>query len=877
MPNRTPKLLVQQLTDTYTFIKEKNSNRAGDILVKMNLPQKPSKNENGLASIVVVGLLIILLTLITIGFARIMNRSVQNATSNETAASASYAAQSGLNDLADYLRTNPNVKSTKCNDLIKDSSGAKGPFYNDVNISGDNNVRLTCLLVNQRPTDLAYQNISNLKSKVVKLTTDTVTGTINSFMFSWQARDPSKNATPNPSVDLIDETSWNNSNYIPMLRVTLYPVTTSGALDDNVQNNSRTYFLVPSNAGGPSSKTFDYLSTPSGTKKRIKCDTSDVPGFTGTADYNCNAVINGLDQVTNIDYYYARITPIYNNIDLKIKGNDIDNRVVKFKNVQAVLDVTAKAGPAAKRLQSRVDIAGIDSSGAVVPSPNTSPDEDNAPDFSLRSANALCKRYKITDDVYDYLTLEGACPTTVCSGPGCGPYTPLPELSMNINTVDSQADTPGGSYVGIDYIGDGGSAQINWNTKDATSCDASGSGWSGSKTGLMAFTPTGLGTGSQTFNGLTNVLDYILTCRGPGSGVSPGVTRTVKAWPMPRVSFNNTTVTAGNSYSLSWTVRNSVSCSAGGAWNGAKSSSVAEATFSENQGTWPWNDNSTKTFTITCRDPSSSGRPVTAQITIGPGRPSNCPAGSCENNLNPPDCTANADIIDRGDGTGQMWWSGTCPNVSPGSGYYQRYSSTQPGWNDASNGLWGVGSGGSVELGAGGPYCIGLRVGADPWGFITDSGAEKCRTIGFPQVRISYFFVDAYDQGPSQCDASVTPAAYAGTWRCRNNRFVVNLNNGCPDGPHRFTTCSANFHSYLDGGSTSGISCRHRSNYGYFGGTYGGGFQNTSGSPTGWGWGGAGSPAPFYLECDGPTPGPGGSGTNRATACYNGGSCGITP
>jgi len=822
---------------------------------------KRFKTENGLASIVVVGLLVVLLTLITVGFARIMGRSVQNSTSNETAASASYAAQSGLNDLATYLRTNPDVYATRCNDLIVDSAGNKGPFYNDANVSGDKNTRYTCLLVNQRPTDLVYQNITNLKSKVVKLNTDIITSSISSFMFSWQARDQSKNALPAPATNIMDETTWNNNNYVPVLRISLYPILTGGAMDDNVQSNSRTWYLTPANSGGAASKTYDYLSTADGSRLKVQCDTSAVPGFNGTADYQCNAVISGLEKVTNIDYYYVRLTPIYNNVDIKIKANDIDNRVVKFKNVQAVLDVTAKAGPAAKRLQSRVDIAGIDTStGSITESPDLSPDQNSAPDFSLRSANGICKRYKITNDVYDYSGIDGACPN-----PASPPIkTPAPTLAMNVNGVDSQTATPGGAYYGTDYISSGGSAQINWNTTDATSCIASSStgSWSGEKKGIMSFTPTGVGTGTQTFGGLNNVQNYTLTCSGPGSGVSPGVSKTVTAWPPPVVSFNNTTVRAGNNYSLSWNVRNSISCTANGAWSGGKSSSVSQATFSESQGTWPWNDNSTKTFVLTCRDPQ--GRAQTATITLGPGRPPTCTAGdpSCGGPVDPPSC--HADPItwrDNGNGTGTMSWNGTCPDVSPGSGYYQliNCSGAVPcGW---------VGNASTATIGVG-TYCNELISGADPWGWLADGG-RSCITIGYPQVRIDYFEALAWDQGPAECDSST---GYYNQWLCRNDPTKVNPANGstCADGVHRYTACGGDvyWYSHLDGGSTSGISCSARSNVGGLGGS-GGGYY--SAGPYGWN----GVPYPFYVQCSGPTPGPGGGG-NSVTACWNGGDCGRT-
>lgn len=704
--------------------------------MQMRTLNKIKNQENGLASIVVVGLLVVLLTLITLGFAKIMGRSVQNQTSSETAASASYAAQSGLNDLATYLRTNLNVKATKCNDLIVDSSGNPRPFYNDINISGNNNTRLTCLLINQEPMDLAYQNITNLKSKVVKLTTNAVTGSIDSFMFSWESRDSSKTGLPATNVGLLDESTWNggSNNYVPMLRVSLYPITTSGALDDTVQTSSKTFYLVPANAGGAASKTFDYNATANGSRQHIMCDKTQIPNFTGTSDALCNVVITGLENVPNIDYFYARITPIYSNVNLYIKANDIDQRAVKFKGVQAVLDVTAKSGPAAKRLQSRVDISGIDSvTGNVIPSSNLTPSENVAPDFTLRSANAICKRYKITNDVYDYLTLDGSCPNGICSGVGCGPQTPPPTLSMNINGEDSQNARYG--YTGTVYISNGGSGQVNWTSQDATSCVASSTqgAWSGEQKGIMTFNANGTGTGSKTFPGITSVTDYSLTCTGPGTGISPGVKKTVRAWPRPVASISGpANITAGTNYTISWNANNASNCTFAGNWN--STASVANPTGVPNSDSQTmslgYQDDSTKTFTVTCFDPEGNS---TGPKTITYSRA----AGT----ILPPawDCYATTSASDTGDASVNYSWSGACPNANPALGTYSVTSSTDGGFNSTSR----TGSGTTPGLRTS-QFCLTLNSSLSPWGVVKTS--TSCAT---PQAPGS--------GGSSPCVADVTP------------------------------------------------------------------------------------------------------------------------
>src|SRR5258708_37743607 len=98
-----------------------------------------SRNQRGITSIVVVFVLVVLLTLIGIGFPKIMNRSLQSSAANQQAKAANYAAQSGVNDVLSYLKTNPDTSATKCDDLIKTG----GPLASAAKISADGSTAYT--------------------------------------------------------------------------------------------------------------------------------------------------------------------------------------------------------------------------------------------------------------------------------------------------------------------------------------------------------------------------------------------------------------------------------------------------------------------------------------------------------------------------------------------------------------------------------------------------------------------------------------------------------------------------------------------------------------------------------------------------------------
>lgn len=110
----------------------------------------------------------------------------------------------------------------------------------------------------------------------------------------------------------------------------------------------------------------------------------------------------------------------------------------------------------------------------------------------------------------------------------------------------------------------GQSATLMWTSTNATNCTAAGA-WSGNQalSGTLTVTPSDAGTAS-----------YDLTCTGPGGSANAEADLTVSA-PVPTVSVSvaPTTVTLGQSATLSWSSTQATSCTASGSWSGAQSTS----------------------------------------------------------------------------------------------------------------------------------------------------------------------------------------------------------------------------------------------------------------------------------------------------------------
>lgn len=830
-------------------------------------------NSSGMASIVAVGVMMILVTLIALGFARIMDRAAVNSQLHQASSTATYAAQSALNDIATYIKTNPTAYSKNCvgsNSLIG-SATSPGPFYNDANLGGgtDRNVQYTCLLLNQTPADLAYQALPSGGSRVVKATTSAFPGSLDKMMISWQPTNGQITGFPPTGNQLFDESTWSSlsNNYVPMLRVTLYPVSDTNSLA-SVQANSKTVFLYPQAASGTVPAP-NYASLVDGSILPVPCTSSIAAGdFNGTADYTCNIIIGNLATTTQpdaISYFYLRLTPIYGQADIKIKANDMWGQSVNFVGVQAIVDATAKVGNVAKRLQARLDIGGVGQSFDG----NISPYSAAVPEYSVRTADALCKRFQhytpdSTNYFYDFVSLDPGTQDSVCH---TGLVTNAPALTLSITggngqdsgiSVDSQANNPDSPQnpvqKGTVYVDS--AARVNWQSTDAAyNCNASG-GWSGNKNTISSFSGV-TGTGSQNFSGITNYTTYSMTCSGPGGTTSP---KSVTLWPPPQVNFSGSTdsYNAGSSYTIKWNSANANKCvissSGNEPWNQTYTSlSPTGDTRSNSFGT-SWSDQSNKSYSITCYDPS--GRSASASWSVG---------RSGNTVTNPPTCTATANFSGSTTDDATIQWYASCPEVDPGGGGSNYYIDTNVP-NIGSGYTTAAYRGGTVRITQAGSYHFTIYTWAPGWYSAADAASygnnngdgeansgTQTATVVRPFALIS-FYVKAWDQGPNECAKVATVPVYdQGTYNCRNNPDKVYTPPiGCPDGNHRFTVCSGSssteglYWSVAGGGGV--VRCYiNGAAYPVFqsGGSTGQGAKN-------YGWGGyngGGSPYPFTLEC----------------------------
>jgi hypothetical protein len=148
---------------------------------------------------------------------------------------------------------------------------------------------------------------------------------------------------------------------------------------------------------------------------------------------------------------------------------------------------------------------------------------------------------------------------------------------------------------------------------------------------------------------------------------------------------------------------------------------------------WPYNDNtSTRRYIATCYDPSGRWDRDEQDVSA-----ISCPPSGCTQVL-PPNCTADVSISDNGNGTASFSWNGACPDYNASLGYYQLINCAGFTCDSIAPGGWVGNAAGPFQTGFGYgiTYCLQLRSGVDPWGWLAQS-ARKCATTTPPPLTVS--------------------------------------------------------------------------------------------------------------------------------------------
>jgi len=371
--------------------------------------------QSGFVSLFTVIFFMLLITVITVGFLRIMAVEQRQSLDNDLTASALAAAEAGIEDgkralLAYYdPATNASLKSdlatafssasTSCDSLsgvpsIQTQIGITGQAVG----SNSLNQKYTCLNVKLNSPD--YLGSSQASSSEIFPLRGV--GPYDQIKVSWHLLSTSVGTEGDGqpirlvpiTQSLLPQTggagfNWSSQGYPAYLRVQLFGYPSSGSFDRNILNDrSRTVFLVPVDGGGSSaidlgtadsSHNFDVVK--GSPNSNVNCSSD----FTQFNTYLCTATLSlpaGATYASTSNNYFLRVTPIYGATHFRVQlYNSTTSSSVDLSDVQPLIDSTGKAEDVYRRIQTRVRINAI----------------NGLPEFSAESANTICKNMVVAD------------------------------------------------------------------------------------------------------------------------------------------------------------------------------------------------------------------------------------------------------------------------------------------------------------------------------------------------------------------------------------------------------------------------------------------------------------------------------------------------
>ncbi|MEK7153862.1 MAG: pilus assembly PilX N-terminal domain-containing protein [Patescibacteria group bacterium] len=330
------------------------------------------QSERGMISIMTTMILMIVISLIVLGFAQISRRNQRESLDRQLSTQAFYAAESGINDVRELIQGAVAAGTavpgkTGCTDT------GPGAFYASLNpdLDAAKNVKYSCMLVDPSPTRLRFSNVGTT-SIVVPLVS--AGGNFSQIRLDWQSKLAGSPVTGCPATtnNVFSATgSWSATCGFGVLRFDLVPA--SGALNaDSLRNATMTTFAVPFRTGGAT--TVPYAASAANTNNRagVRCTTS-----------GCNLSVTGLSQSS----YYMRITSLYRDVSLQISATNGGGAAIEMEGAQAVIDATGKAQDVLRRVQVNV--------------PLRATSQNELSDYAIQSTDSICKRFAVMNGYFD--------------------------------------------------------------------------------------------------------------------------------------------------------------------------------------------------------------------------------------------------------------------------------------------------------------------------------------------------------------------------------------------------------------------------------------------------------------------------------------------
>jgi hypothetical protein len=348
----------------------------------MSRPTGKQLQQGGFAALIISFVLVTVLGLITVGFAQLARRELNNELNRRLSNGAFYAAESGVNDAVQAIAAGFNTDKTKCDTTgIDTSPTSPGQHLKNANVDeltasqnpdDHGTPRYTCLLIDQAPPTLEFSGIGDTDdtAKTFRVigcaTTDvscTTPANVNTIKFAWQ-NDAGNHSFPASNVgEFPSAASWTGATGV--LRIEVAPLGNPNAITrDNLINGAFTAYLYPKSGGGAATVAYA-TGNNSGQVVRASCMPNGTPR-------DCQVTLTGL----NAAEYLVRINSIYDLSTVTVSATG-GGSPLRLSKAQALIDSTGEDEGVLRRIQVRV--------------PNSA--QYDYPQFVIEAGNGICKLY----------------------------------------------------------------------------------------------------------------------------------------------------------------------------------------------------------------------------------------------------------------------------------------------------------------------------------------------------------------------------------------------------------------------------------------------------------------------------------------------------
>ena len=327
--------------------------------------------QAGVVSIMVTMIMMIVITLIVLGFAEISRNEQSGSLNDQLSTQAYYAAETGINDVRAIM--NAAIKTGSPIQSKPNCSNVNAYASLNPTVDFQHNVSYTCVIINPTPATLSYQ--IGYSSKIIPIQSATGSS-IGKLQLSWGLPDGSDGlatacGTSLTQLDELPTTDAWNCDY-PVVRVDL--VNTGGILSRGAwAGTTSTMFFMPFSIAVANNVSFPVQ----GKMVPAQCSAG-----------SCSADITGLGGKS----YYMRVTTLYqagSHLSISSPGNT-------FAGAQATIDATGKARDVLRRVLVAVDL--------------TDANTDKTPNGALVVEDSICKRFGTANnyfEVYDNVPGDG--------------------------------------------------------------------------------------------------------------------------------------------------------------------------------------------------------------------------------------------------------------------------------------------------------------------------------------------------------------------------------------------------------------------------------------------------------------------------------------